>query len=62
VCEEHTAGYLHHLFDSGEMLGPILASAHNIRFLTRLTERVRESVINGTFEAYRDEFLRRYLA
>jgi len=60
VCGAHTRAYVHHLFRTHEMLGPVLASMHNIRFLTRLAEQIRESILNGNFEAFRDRFLARY--
>ena len=61
VCKKYSRSYIRHLFKSGEMLGGILASAHNMRFLTRLTENIRGSILEGRFEKYRDEFLGRYL-
>ncbi|MDE1924644.1 MAG: tRNA guanosine(34) transglycosylase Tgt [Patescibacteria group bacterium] len=60
VCRNHTRAYVHHLFRTKEMLGPVLASAHNIRFLTRLCERMRESILNGGFGEFRDSFLSSY--
>jgi queuine tRNA-ribosyltransferase len=60
VCTKHTRAYVHHLFRSGEMLGLILASLHNIYFLTHLTAQIRESLIDGTFEQFRNEFLQKY--
>jgi queuine tRNA-ribosyltransferase len=56
----HTRSYVHHLFRTHEMLGPILASQHNIRFLTRLVEQIRESILQGNFEDFRDSFLSQY--
>ncbi len=56
----HTRSYVHHLFRTHEMLGPILASMHNLRFLTRLVEQIRESILNGNFEDFRDSFLSQY--
>lgn len=56
----HTRAYIHHLFRTGEMLGPVLASMHNLYFLAHLVERVRESILGGTFEKFRDEFLSTY--
>jgi len=56
----HTRAYIHHLFRTHEMLGQILASQHNIRFLTRLCEDIRESILNGTFAEFRDAFLAAY--
>jgi queuine tRNA-ribosyltransferase len=60
VCARHTRAYVHHLFRTKEMLGPILASAHNLYFLTDLTKKIRESILNGNFEAFRDTFLKTY--
>ncbi len=60
VCAKHTRAYVHHLFRTHEMLGPILASMHNIRFLTRLAEDIRTSLIQGNFAEFRDSFLDTY--
>jgi queuine tRNA-ribosyltransferase len=60
VCTRHTRAYVHHLFRTKEMLGPMLASVHNLYFLTNLTKQIRESVLNGNFEAFRDTFLSHY--
>ncbi|MDB5238077.1 MAG: tRNA-guanine transglycosylase [Candidatus Kaiserbacteria bacterium] len=60
VCKRYTKAYIRHLFKSGEMLAGVLASAHNMRFLTRLTENIRASILDGTFEQYRDSFLKKY--
>ena len=37
-----------------------LASIHNLRFIIRLTEEIRESILNDNFEEYKTEFLQRY--
>lgn len=60
VCKKYTRAYIHHLFRSKEMLAPILASQHNIYFLANLTEHIRLSILDGTFEHFRDEFLAKY--
>src|SRR3989344_3773964 len=60
VCKQYPRSYIRHLFKSGEMLAGVLASAHNMRFLTRLTENIRQSILDGNFEEYRNEFLARY--
>jgi queuine tRNA-ribosyltransferase len=56
----HTRAYVHHLFRTHEMLGQILASQHNIRFLTRLCEQARVNILQGTFAEFKNEFLERY--
>jgi queuine tRNA-ribosyltransferase len=42
---------------AGEMLGPILASIHNLRYLHRLTGRIREAISAGRFVQFRLEVL-----
>jgi queuine tRNA-ribosyltransferase len=46
-------GYVRHLFASGEMLGPVLCSLHNIRFYQDLMADAREAIREGRFEAFR---------
>lgn len=37
-----------------------LASVHNVRFIVRLTERIRKSIIDGNFAEFKAEFLKNY--
>ncbi len=60
VCQSHTRAYVHHLFRTHEMLGPILASMHNIFFLTNLCAQIRESILNDNFEQFNNDFLSLY--
>ncbi len=48
----HSRGYLRHLFISGEMLGPILVSAHNLTYYQRLLCEAREAIAEGRYVAY----------
>jgi queuine tRNA-ribosyltransferase len=59
-CTHFTLGYLHHLFRAEELLAYRLNSIHNIRFMTRVTAEIRASILDGTFSAYREQFLARY--
>lgn len=54
----HSRSYLRHLFLAGEMLGPILASIHNLTFYQRLVARLRDGVISGRFDEVCRELLR----
>ena len=47
----HSRSYIRHLFLAGEMLGPILASIHNLTFYQRLVARLRDGVLAGRFDA-----------
>jgi queuine tRNA-ribosyltransferase len=44
--------YLHHLDRCGEMLGPMLATIHNLHYYLDLMRQVREALDLGTFEAF----------
>jgi len=44
ACTRATRGYLRHLFLADEMLGPILATEHNLVFFARLMEDVRRDL------------------
>ena len=48
--------YLHHLDRCGEMLGPMLASIHNLHYYLNLMQEVRTSLEEGLFAAYRKQF------
>ncbi len=60
TCKRFSMAYLHHLFRTDELLGYRLASIHNIRYLVRLTERMRAAISEGTFEAFAADYLGRY--
>ncbi len=51
VACRHSRSYLRHLFQAGEMLGPVLASIHNLTFYQRLVSRLREATLAGTFRS-----------
>ena len=57
TCRGFTRAYLRHLFRAKEILGLHLLTIHNIRYYTRLMERVRESILAGRFAEYRREVL-----
>ncbi len=62
TCTRFTAAYLHHLFRTEEVLGLRLASVHNLRFLARQMEAMREAIVAGTFPNAQRAFLDRYRA
>lgn len=47
VCTNFSRAYLAHLFRAGEMLGPHLASIHNLYFIVNFTKQLRASILNG---------------
>jgi queuine tRNA-ribosyltransferase len=46
---------------AGEMLGPVLASIHNLTFYQRLVGRLRQAIVAGSLPAVVEE-LRRGMA
>ncbi len=59
-CRNYSRAYLRHLFKAEEMLGATLLSIHNLRFLLRLMERVREAIANDTLPQLVRGFYARY--
>jgi queuine tRNA-ribosyltransferase len=60
VCTQCTRSYIHHLFRCNEMLGPILATAHNLYFFNSFVQGIRGAILDGGFEEYRAAFLKQY--
>ena len=59
VCRKFSRAYLRHLFTAQEMLGMRLAVMHNLYFYNRLTQRIREALDAGEFDAFRREYSRK---
>lgn len=56
TCRHHTRAYLAHLFRAQEMTAGTLASIHNLHFILRLVEKIRESILDETFYEHREKF------
>ncbi len=52
VCTQYTRAYLRHLFNADEILGPRLATYHNLFFLARLMDEARDAIATDTFSAW----------
>ena len=48
--------YLHHLDRCGEMLGPMLATVHNLHYYLNLMQEVRDALDAGSFSTFRQRF------
>ena len=57
---KYSKSYLRHLIAANETLGARLLSIHNIRFLIRLTEDLREAIKTDTILEYRRQFIQDY--
>ncbi len=60
ACTQYSRGYLRHLFKTNEMLGPMLATEHNLQFLYNFIRDIREHISNGSFVQFKKDFLSKY--
>ncbi len=58
--ETFTRAYVSHLVRSGEMLGSIIVSMHNVGFILQLVAGARQAILDGRFDDYRADFVRDY--
>ncbi len=59
VDVQYSRAYLRHLFVAGEILGPMIASLHNIGFYLWLVREARKHIIEGDFAVWRDVMLQK---
>lgn len=60
TCRNYSAAYVHHLARAGEQLYYRLGTIHNLRFMLQLASQLRAATIDGTYPAFRDNFLAQY--
>ena len=56
VCTTWSRAYLHHLIRSGEILGAMLMTEHNINFYQRLMQSLRDAIAEQRLAAFASEF------
>lgn len=49
TCTHFTKSYLRHLINTGEVLGARLISYHNLYYLTKLMDRIRDAIMHDEF-------------
>ena len=57
ACRDYSRAYLHHLVRSGEILGAMLLTGHNLRFYQDMMAGIRKAVAADTFAAFSAAFL-----
>lgn len=57
VCRRYSRAYLRHLYFSGEVLGSVLNTIHNVRFYLDTMSRIRQAIELGTFNEFRIAYL-----
>ncbi len=59
VDSRYTKAYVRHLFVAGEMLGPLIASQHNIAFYLWLVGEARKHIIAGDFAEWKNVMVKK---
>ena len=62
TCKNYTKAYLNHLIKGKEMLSATLLTIHNEYFIVNLVAKMRQSIIDGNFFEFKEEFLGRFYA
>jgi queuine tRNA-ribosyltransferase len=57
LSPEYSKAYVRHLFVSGEMLGPIIASMQNLRLYLWLMRQARSQIMAGTFHTWKNQMV-----
>lgn len=60
TCKNHSSAYISHLFHSDELLFNTLTSIHNVHFLVDLVRNIRNSMIDGSYDDFKNSFLKSY--
>jgi queuine tRNA-ribosyltransferase len=60
TCRTFSAAYVHHLLHCEELLGYRLLTIHNLRFISNFMRKMRNAILDGTFDSFRDGFLAGY--
>ncbi len=56
----YSRGYLHHLFNAKEMLGPMIATKHNLFFMQTFMQEIRDSIREDRFPQYAAGFMQQF--
>ncbi|QIL02904.1 tRNA guanosine(34) transglycosylase Tgt [Sphingomonas sinipercae] len=60
TCSTFERAYVHHLVRSGEILGAMLMTEHNLWFYQRLMQRLRDAIGDHRLDAFATDFVSRY--
>jgi queuine tRNA-ribosyltransferase len=58
TCRRYSRAYLRHLFMAGEITSATLNTLHNLTFYLDTMRKIRDAIAFGSFEKFRQEFLR----
>jgi queuine tRNA-ribosyltransferase len=60
ACTTFSRAYVHNLVKSGEILGAMLMTQHNLWFYQRIMQALRDAIAGQRLQAFASEFLQRY--
>ena len=60
TCARFERAYIHHLVRSGEILGPMLMTEHNLWFYQRLMQALRDAIVEKRLSGFASDFFDRY--
>ena len=60
ACKHYTKAYIRHLIVANETFGQRLLSIHNLRFLIKLTEDIRDSIESDNYLDFKNSFIEKY--
>lgn len=60
TCRNYSKAYLRHLFKAGETMSHMLLTEHNLRFLSGLSEDIRNAIDQDRFSDFKTEFYEKY--
>jgi queuine tRNA-ribosyltransferase len=60
ACKNFSRAYIRHLFNVHEILGMRLTTLHNIYFMIRLVEKIRQAIKNNNYEKEKENFFKNY--
>ncbi|MGF7398751.1 tRNA guanosine(34) transglycosylase Tgt [Thermoanaerobacterium thermosaccharolyticum] len=60
TCRNFSRAYIRHLFKANEILAARLATIHNLRFLTKLMEDIREAIKQDKLLKFKSQFYKKY--
>ena len=60
TCRNYSKAYLRHLFKCDEILSAMLMTNHNLHFLVKTMEKIRQAIDEDRFLEYKKEFYDKY--
>jgi len=60
ACRRFTRAYIRHLLKANEVLGIRLTTVHNLYFILKLMQNIREAIRRGRLKQFKEEFLKKF--